>query len=197
MDDNNQPAARMAHLPQAHIRYTTSAARRVSTHAYRIWDIGVVLFLFLMFAGQLLMTPGGQPPPAPITPQNIRTTITILVLLAGFATTVTALRISPVDWLGLRWKRWRSVFWIAPLSVATMWGIFGGLMWAGYMEWMESLGVDTVQESVRVLRDSEDPAILGWMTFAALVTAPICEEVIFRGYCYPVLKNTADPWPPW
>jgi membrane protease YdiL (CAAX protease family) len=161
----------------------------VSTEPYRLWDIAVVLLLFLMFAGQLLMIPDEEKSPAPITPENILTTIVILGILACFATTVVSLRISPIDWLGLHWKSWRSVFWIAPLSLLVMWSIFGGLMWAGYMDWMEMLGVDTVQESVRTLRDSDDPAILGWMTFAALVAAPICEEVIFRGYCYPVLKK--------
>ena len=29
------------------------------------------------------------------------------------------------------------------------------------------------------------------MCFAALIAAPVCEEVIFRGFCYPVLKKYA------
>lgn len=160
----------------------------VSTEPYRIWDIAVVLCLFFLFAGPMLVNPGRHPS-KPITPQNIISTIVILCMLAGFATAVAGLRIRPSQWLGLRWKSWHSVFWIAPLSVTAMWCVFGILIWAGYMDWMESLGVDTVQESVRILRDSDDTAILGWMTFAALVAAPVCEEVIFRGYCYPVLKK--------
>lgn len=161
----------------------------ISTEPYRVGDIVVVMFLFLLFAGQLLNPPAETASPAPITRERIITSIVILCLLAGGATTVIGLRVSPIDWLGLRWERWRSVFWIAPLSVVVMWSIFGGLIWAGYMEWMESLGVETVQESVRALQNAEDPSILAWMSFAALVAAPICEEVIFRGYCYPVLKK--------
>ena len=29
------------------------------------------------------------------------------------------------------------------------------------------------------------------MTFAAVVAAPLCEEVVFRGYLYPVMKKYA------
>jgi membrane protease YdiL (CAAX protease family) len=161
----------------------------VSTEPYRPGDLAVVMLLFLLFSSRLLITPSDTASPPLITTESIITSVVILCLLAGFATAVVGFRIRPVDWLGLHWKRWRSVFWIAPLSLVVMWSIFGGLIWAGYMEWMESLGVDTVQESVRVLQNSDDPAILGWMSFAALIAAPICEEVIFRGYCYPVVKK--------
>lgn len=161
----------------------------VSTDPYRVWDMAVVLLLFLLFAGPVLITPIEKSSPPPITPESILTNIVILGMLTGFSITVIGLRIPLVNWLGLQWKNWRSVFWIAPLSVVVMWSIFGGLIWAGYMDWMKTLGVDTVQESVRTLQDSEDPVMLVCMSFAALVVAPICEEVIFRGYCYPVLKK--------
>jgi hypothetical protein len=75
-----------------------------------------------------------------------------------------------------------------------MWAVFGGLMECGYMEWMESLGVETVQDTVKLLQKSEDPLILGLMAFAAVVAAPLCEEMVFRGYFYPVLKKFAGAW---
>jgi membrane protease YdiL (CAAX protease family) len=170
------------------------ATTGVSTDVYRAWDIVVVLCLFLLFAGNLLMLLQEKKRPSPLTPDTILSAIVILFLLAGFVTTVVTCRLSVVTWLGLRWERWRSVFWIAPISVLAIWGIFGGLIWAGYMDWMEAMGVETMQESVRALQNSENPAILGWMTFAALVAAPLCEEVIFRGYCYPVLKKYSGAW---
>lgn len=163
----------------------------ISTGIYRPWDVGVVLFLFLMFGGPLLMAPTPEKPPSPITADRILASAVILFLLAGFATTVVSIRLNPIDWLGLRWKKWRSVLWIAPLSLMAIWAVFGLILWSGYTEWMKSIGVDTVQESVRTLQESKDPAILGAMCFAALVAAPVCEEVIFRGYCYPVLKKFA------
>lgn len=153
----------------------------------------VVFLLFLLFSAQLLFTPEEDSSTVPITVENVMTSIAVLTVLTGFTTMIVSLRVRPHEWLGLRWPNWRSVFWIAPLSLVVMWGIFGGLMMAGYMDWMETLGVDNVQESVRALRDSEDPALLGWMTLAALVAAPIGEEVIFRGYCYPVIKKYSGP----
>lgn len=163
----------------------------VSTEVYRAWDIVIVFCLFLPFTGQLLLIPAEKKSPVSLTPDTIISSIIILFLLAGFVTVVVTFRLTAIQWLGLHWQRWRSIFWIAPLSVLAIWGVFGGLIWAGYMNWMEKMGVDTLQESVRAIKESKDPALLGWMTVAALIAAPICEEVIFRGYCYPVLKKYA------
>lgn len=161
----------------------------VSTDVYRVWDLFLVFLLFLLFAGPLLMNSGEKKPLAALTPEVILTNIVFQFILAGLVVAVVSFRLRVSAWLGLTWKSWPSVFWIAPLTVLTIWGIFGGLVWAGYMDWMKSLGVDTLQESVRILQKSEDPALLGGMTFAALVAAPVCEEIVFRGYCYPVLKK--------
>ena len=72
--------------------------------------------------------------------------------------------------------------------------LFGGLQRSGFMEWIESLGVETVQDTVKLLQESSDPLILGLMAFAAVVAAPLCEEIVFRGYFYPVAKKFAGPW---
>ena len=76
-----------------------------------------------------------------------------------------------------------------------MWAVFGGLQLSGYMEWMQSLGVETVQDTVKLLQQSEDPLILGLMALAAVVAAPLCEEIVFRGYFYPVMKRFAGVRP--
>jgi membrane protease YdiL (CAAX protease family) len=54
---------------------------------------------------------------------------------------------------------------------------------------MESLGVETVQDTVKLLQESDDPLVLALMVFTAVIVAPVCEEVVFRGYLYPVLKK--------
>jgi membrane protease YdiL (CAAX protease family) len=99
------------------------------------------------------------------------------------------------QWLGLRWRQWHWVFVIAPGAVFFMWLVFGGLQISGYVKWMESLGVETVQETVQLLQESRDPLILGLMAFAAVIAAPVCEEVVFRGFLYPVMKKFAGAWP--
>jgi len=104
-------------------------------------------------------------------------------------------RVGWTTWLGLQWPGWPWVFLIAPAAVVFMWVVFAGLKLSGYIKWMESFGVETVQDTVKLLQKSEDPLILGLMTVAAVIAAPLCEEIVFRGYFYPVLKKYAGVWP--
>ena len=53
-----------------------------------------------------------------------------------------------------------------------MWLISGGLQVSGYLKWMESLGAETTQDTVKLLRETKDPQVLGLMAFAAVVAAP-------------------------
>ena len=62
------------------------------------------------------------------------------------------------------------------------------------MEWISSFGVETVQDTVKLLQNSDDPRILALMGFAAVVAAPLCEEIVFRGYLYPAAKKFNGPW---
>ncbi len=98
-------------------------------------------------------------------------------------------RIAPGAWLGLRPGSWPRVILLAPLSVGLMWMFFALLQLAGYVEWVESLGAETVQESVQVLRSGDNLPLIGLMAFAAVVVAPVCEEIVFRGYLYGVAKR--------
>ena len=114
-------------------------------------------------------------------------------VMAAMVILVMAPRVGASVWLGLRWRGWRSLILLAPMSVVGMWLVFGGLQVAGYMRWLESLGVDSVQDSVRALQKQDDAAFLVLMRFSAIVVAPICEEVIFRGYLYGVAKRYCGP----
>ena len=116
-------------------------------------------------------------------------------VLAGVVSAVMFWRIRPAEWLGLRWRQWPWVFLIAPATVVVMWMVFGGLHASGYVKWMESLGSETVQETVKLLQESKDPLVIGLMAATAVFVAPVCEEVVFRGYFYPVAKRFAGAWP--
>jgi membrane protease YdiL (CAAX protease family) len=83
---------------------------------------------------------------------------------------------------------------IAPAGVAAMWRFSLYLDAAGLMQWMQSRGVEQVQDSVKLLHETQDPLILGLMALAAVVVAPLCEEIVFRGYFYPVAKKFVGPW---
>ncbi len=168
----------------------------ITTRHYRKIDFLWLGFIFLVFAS--LAIAGAKMPEAPpdkkIVAADLITSIGFQLFLAGATLGVMIWRVRPATWLGLHWKKWPWVLLIAPVTVVSMWAVMAGLQAAGYMKWMESLGGETVQDAVRLLQNSNDPVILGLMGFAAVFVAPVCEEIIFRGYFYPAAKKFAGPW---
>lgn len=169
---------------------------KVPTWFYQPFDLIGAAFVFLFFSFMVIASFGApDDTTVALTPPILLVNIGFQFMMAGVVTILVIRRVGPVEWLGLRWPAWRWVFLIAPGAVFLMWSIFGGLQYSGYMEWMESLGVETVQDTVKLLQDSKDPLILGLMAFAAVIAAPLCEEIVFRGYFYPVLKKFSGVWP--
>ena len=155
---------------------------------------GCVSLIFISLALDAAAKGGGSDAVEPSV-SSLIASIMLQAVLTLIVITSVRLRIDPVSWLGLRWRNWPWLVVIGPASLVFMWLVFGVLQASGYIEWMKSLGVDTMQDSVRLLQRSADPQVLGLMTFAALVVAPICEEVIFRGHLHAVLKRYCGIWP--
>lgn len=163
---------------------------------YRPLDLLGAAFVFGVFAllviASVAVKAGGE---IELNAPELIVNIAFQFVMMGLVVGAMAWRIRPVDWLGLRWRQWPWVFLIAPAAVVGMWVVFGGLHASGYVKWMESLGSETVQDTVKLLQESRDPVVLGLMALAAVVVAPLCEEVVFRGYFYPVAKRYAGVWP--
>lgn len=170
---------------------------RVPVWFFRPVDLLGVLFVFGVF-GRLALgqagAAGGEAPSA-ARPEMLLLSIALQFFMAGVVLVLAARRADPVFALGLRWRRWPLVFLLAPVSVVGMMYLFKGLESFGYMRWMQSLGVETMQDSVKLLKQSQDPWVVGLMTVAAVVVAPVCEEIVFRGYCHGVLKRCCGLWP--
>jgi membrane protease YdiL (CAAX protease family) len=168
---------------------------RVATGLYQPLDLlGIGLIFALFFALAWSSIQAGSGGELKINARDLIGTIGFQFISAGLVAFSMVPRVHPVAWLGLRWPAWRRIFWIAPCASVSMWIFFIGLQQLGLMDWIESLGVETVQDTVKLLQNSEDSTILGLMTFAAVVAAPLCEELIFRGYLYPAAKKFAGPW---
>jgi membrane protease YdiL (CAAX protease family) len=167
-----------------------SQTGKVPTWFYRPLDLLGVAVVFVVFGGLVLasLEAGAGAEPV-LNPGALLVNIGFQFLMAAFVAVMVVRRVDLLTWLGLRWQGWPWLVLIAPGTVALMWLIFGGLQYSGYVEWMESLGVETVQDTVKLLQESKDPLVLGLMIFAAVIAAPLCEEVVFRGYMYPVLKK--------
>lgn len=179
-----------------HVESTPPPPRRgVPVDFYRPLDLLGLGMIFLVYFGLVVSSvKASGNPDAALSPGVLLVSIGFQYISAAIVIALVVGRVGPVRWLGLRWAGWYWVFLIAPLTVVAMWLLFGGLQVSGYMEWIESLGVKTVQDTVKLLQDSTDPLTIGLMAFAAMIAAPMCEEIVFRGYLYSAGKRFAGPW---
>lgn len=194
--DENSPYHTPAEGPAASGPPPALPVGRVPVWFYRPADLAGAALVFLLFAG-LFHIAAGMPEDRVlvIDPGTLVVNIGFQFIIAGIVSIIAMRRVVLTEWLGLRWPSWHWVVLIAPGAVVFMWAVFWGLQVLGYVKWMESLGVETVQETVQLLQKSNDPLVLGLMAFAAAIAAPLCEEVVFRGFFYPVLKKFSGVWP--
>jgi len=183
-------------MPISEPTQTSFPYGKVPVWFYRRVDLLGIGLVFLMFGG-LALSAVQKPynPSTSLSPMDLVVNIVFQFILAGMVTLIVSWRVTPMLWLGLRWPSWLWVFLIAPGSVIFMSVFSYGLQCSGYMEWMKSFDVETVQDTVKVLQKSGDPLVLGLMALAATIAAPICEEIVFRGYFYPAMKKFAGVWP--
>lgn len=167
----------------------------IVTRHFRKLDLLWLGFIFMVFASLAIGTAKmPEHPDRKIEVGDLVTSIGLQFFLAGSTIVIVVWRVRLATWLGLKWKQWPWALLIAPVTVVSMWALMAALQFSGYMKWMESLGGETVQDTVKLLQKSEDPVILGLMGFAAVFVAPVCEEIIFRGYFYAAAKKFAGPW---
>jgi membrane protease YdiL (CAAX protease family) len=153
--------------------------------------VGLVLLLFGFLAWSNLQV--GDVKPQQIRPVGLVVSMLMQGMIAGMLVMCVWVRYPLVEWLGLRWPKWRSVFWQTPLALFAVWALMIAVSLSGYLDWLTGLGVETSQDSVRLLKESDDPAVLALMAVAAVLVAPVCEEVVFRGYLYPAMKHHSGP----
>ncbi|MDX1679535.1 MAG: type II CAAX endopeptidase family protein [Akkermansiaceae bacterium] len=169
---------------------------KVKTAFYRRGDLMGISLLYLLFVNASLGSLKSQQGTdlSAITASQLFVGMLIQLIIPAVVV-VAAMRLTSLnEWLGLRWRQWREALWIAPVSVILLAAIFYGIDSIGYREWLESLGVETKQDTVALLENTRDPAVLGMMIIAAVVMAPLWEELVFRGYLYPVLKKYGGIW---
>ncbi len=169
-----------------------AAGRGIPVDWYRFLDLPLIGLVFLIFFS-LTGMPGGQeevPLEQKYRPDVLIFAMVFHVTMMGMVCAFMCRRASPGEWLGLRWRQWPLAFAIAPVTVFAMWCVMGVLHFSGWNEWLQrALGADGLQESVRLLMETQDPAIIVLMSLAAVVVAPVAEEVVFRGYLYPAAKR--------
>ncbi|QTN30826.1 CPBP family intramembrane metalloprotease [Akkermansiaceae bacterium] len=183
-------AGRPAGEPPAH------PAGKVAVWPYRGLDLlGFLMVIGVFYMMAALNAVAGDSDAAPkINAVAVAFSIGFQFFMAGIVIIVVIGRVNPVAWLGLAWKKWPMAFLIAPMAVVSMWVLFAGLQVAGYMDLLDKLGVEKVQDTVTMFQTEKDIVVLVLLAVAAALVAPICEEIVFRGYLYPVAKKYAGPW---
>ena len=117
-----------------------------------------------------------------------------LLSIGGIIPLILFWRTNLIEVFGLRWLRWKSIFWIMPAFVFAMMIILAILAACGWQTWVQdSLGAKP-QEAVTLVKGASDLGLLVAMAVSAIIIAPIAEELIFRGYLYPVVKRFTDRW---
>lgn len=116
------------------------------------------------------------------------------LIIAAFIPAVLFWRINLMEFFGIRWDRWKRVFWIMPAFVIAMMVVGALMKLGGWQGWIEATYGAKQQTMVMLMKNSSDFALLGAIIISAVIIAPIAEEVIFRGYIYPVVKRYSEHW---
>ncbi|HBI30497.1 MAG TPA: hypothetical protein DDY45_00535 [Verrucomicrobiales bacterium] len=117
-----------------------------------------------------------------------------MLSIASIVPLILFWRTNLVEFFGLRWLRWKSIFWIMPAFVFAMMIVAKILEVCGWVTWVQdSLGAKP-QEAVTLVQEASDVGLLVAIAVSAIIIAPIAEELIFRGYLYPVVKRFTDRW---
>ncbi len=112
----------------------------------------------------------------------------------GFAAIIPASmfwRVRLTEFFGLRWMRFYDLWWIIPLFIVVIIGATQLTIFLGWNDWAQQYGA-TKQNTVRVLSETNDVPLIAVMVLTAVIAAPLAEEVIFRGYLYPVIKHFTE-----
>lgn len=180
------PPALPAVTPEQRGRFKVDASH------FGFIDLPLIGLVFLLFF--FLTSTGGAPDETPpeekYTASTLVGAIFVQLVIMGMVVAFVSWRVKISEWLGLRWRLWPLAFAIAPVTVFCMWLFLGAMMFSGWNQWLENtLGIESMQDTVKLLQKSEDPAVLALMAVAAVLVAPLAEEVVFRGYLYAAAKR--------
>jgi CAAX protease family protein len=118
------------------------------------------------------------------------------LLLGGTFYSVKVRHKSSVTSLGLKMDgMWRGIAWGLGLGLP----LFVGAIFLAYVServLRDTNAPDMVSKSVNRISSGSVSGVLILLLFLTLVVlAPVCEEIFFRGYLYPALRNRMDRQP--
>ena len=159
----------------------------------RVDFAGIALVIGWFSLGLAAM--GGEKPTA-FTAEGLILAMFSQLVPLGMVLMIIHLRgVNLSDFLHLRWKQFYLVFLIAPAGVLIANAFNVLLFFFDYQTWMTKFfGDDASQQAIITIYQGTDSLLIrGMMAVMVVIIAPIAEEVIFRGYIYPVTKKYTRP----
>lgn len=178
-----------------------SQGGNVWTRPLRAGDLIVTCLFFALFF-ITLRTPVS--PVSPVEKESAKAALSsssiifgsmLMLVLAGFLVLIVVGRgISAVEFFGLdRLKPWKTIIWgVLGCVVCLAVVIPVSIIWLA--EFVTPVfGVPKMQDMIIFYRETATPTDRLVIIISACIVAPLAEEIIFRGYIYPVLKRFTEP----
>lgn len=166
----------------------------VHTSCFQRWDLLVLGALSIYYITSWRMARGVDPILKDLTSENIMASAICYLGGAAILCALLFRRINLMEYFGLRWPGWLWIFLIVPAFLGVMYFSSMMLQLSGWNEVVRAHFGTQLQAGVQLLMNSDDWNLILALAFAALIAAPIAEEVIFRGYIYPLVKRYSEGW---
>lgn len=160
---------------------------------------GIVVLYFSLGALMAAATPPGASAPPTTTNTELDSykvfNITCLNLILAFVLLVRMFHTGRIQALGFK-KHSIRILIAAPIAgyLLTL-AIHFCLDQTGLFQWIQAITNAPAEQSiVSILRHSDDLPLIAVICFSAAIAAPVVEEIIFRGYLYPIMKKYTGVW---
>lgn len=160
---------------------------------------GIIVLYFSMGALMAAATPPGAS--APPTTTNMELDAykifngTCLNLILAFVLLVRMFHTGRMEALRLKKHSLKALVYAPAAGYLLVLFIHFLLDRAGLFRWIEHVTHAPAEQSiVSVLRHSSDIPLITIICFSAAIAAPLVEELIFRGYLYPIMKKYTGAW---
>lgn len=156
---------------------------------------GIIVLYFSLGALLAAATPPGASAPPSTTNMELDSykvfNGTCLNLILAFVLLVRMFHTGRMEALGLKKHSLKVLLYAPAAGYLLVLAIHFLLDKAGLFQWIEhATNAPAEQSIVSVLRHSSDIPLITVICFSAAIAAPLVEELIFRGYLYPIMKNT-------
>ena len=114
----------------------------------------------------------------------------------GAVALVLLLFLQPPVGTTLRWDYWRPGKWWPTMAIYVPFVLVWLVLVVGYLRLVESLGhrVEPQELLVTFVSGGLAESVFWTQVILAVILAPVCEEIVFRGYLFRALATTLPIW---